>query len=102
MSSSDTETIGGIAVHVIDSNRMVGTRHRRHYVVAGDRRIPIWQCEANGWRACQGHGEKQPTRLRELPCKKAGHPASERRVNAEGHSYCVSCQREAYRARKAA
>lgn len=56
MSTYDTERPGGVSVHVIDSNRMVGTRHRRGYVVVGlDQRIPIWKCEANGWRACQGH-----------------------------------------------
>jgi hypothetical protein len=100
----NTENPGGVAVHVIEHNRMVGTRHRRHYVVVGSdqRRIGIWQCEANGWRACQGHGERRPTTLREQPCKRAGHPASERRVNQNGHSFCTACQRDGYRVRKAA
>jgi hypothetical protein len=100
--SDHTERPGHVAVAVNTENRMVGIRHERGYVVAGDRRIPIWCCSANGNRACQGHGERRPTTLREQPCKRAGHPASERRVNQNGHSFCTACQRDGYRVRKAA
>ena len=99
---SDIDRPGSIAIHVIEQNRMVGHRHSRGYVVAGDRRIPIWKCSANGGRACQGHGVVRTPTFREQPCKRAGHPASERRVNAGVHSYCTACARDGYRDRKAA
>lgn len=98
---SDIDRPGSIAIHVIEQNRMVGHRHSRGYVRAGDRLIPIWKCDQNGGRACQGSTTRHPTTLREKPCKRAGHPASERRV-VNGHSYCVACARDGYRVRKAA
>ena len=56
--STPTENPGAIIVHVLEHNRMVGPIHRRGYIVVGKERrlIPIMKCEANGWRACQGHG----------------------------------------------
>lgn len=55
---SDIDRPGSIAIHVLEHNQMLGHRHSRGYVVVGveQRRVPIWKCEANGWRACQGHG----------------------------------------------
>jgi hypothetical protein len=100
--TTDLERPGAIIVHVLEHNAMGAIRHDRGYVIAGDRRIPIWKCSANGGRACQGHGVKAPTRLREQPCKRAGHPVSERRTNGSGHSYCTACARDGYRERKAA
>lgn len=63
--SNDTERPGAIIVHVLEHNLMLGPRHRRGYVVAGDRRIPVWKCEGNGWRVCQGHGVARQMKLRE-------------------------------------